>query len=56
MTTACQEACEKEGHAAILFGDLNDPQSQISQLLLKNNSTEIRADLELNTGVRYLNL
>jgi tetrathionate reductase subunit B len=56
MKTACQEACEKEGHAAILFGDLNDPQSEISQVLLKNNSTQIRADLELNTGVRYLNL
>jgi molybdopterin-containing oxidoreductase family iron-sulfur binding subunit len=56
MKTACQEACEKEGHNAILFGDLNDPQSQISQVLLKNNSTQIRADLELNTGVRYLNL
>jgi molybdopterin-containing oxidoreductase family iron-sulfur binding subunit len=56
LTTACQEACQKEGHNAILFGDLNDPQSKISQALLNTNSTQIRADLELNTGVRYLNL
>ncbi|MDJ0806867.1 MAG: 4Fe-4S dicluster domain-containing protein [Gammaproteobacteria bacterium] len=55
-TTACQDACQKEGHAAILFGDLNDPKSRISQVLKSNNSTQIRADLELNTGVRYLNL
>lgn len=54
--TACQEACAKEGHEAILFGDLNDPQSKISQVLKEQNSTQIRADLELNTGVRYLNL
>jgi len=55
-TTACQDACQKEGHAAIVFGDLNDPKSKISQVLKANNSTQIRADLELNTGVRYLNL
>ncbi len=56
MQTACQEACSKEGHGAILFGDLKDPQSEISQALKKYNSTQIRADLELNTGVRYFNL
>jgi molybdopterin-containing oxidoreductase family iron-sulfur binding subunit len=56
MQTACQEACAKEGHAAILFGDLMDPNSEISQALKKLNSTQIRADLELNTGVRYFNL
>jgi len=54
--TACQEACDKEGHQAILFGDLKDPGSEISQALLRHNSVQIRADLELNTGVRYLNL
>lgn len=55
-TTACQDACQKEGHAAIVFGDLNDSNSEISQVLKTSNSTQIRADLELNTGVRYLNL
>jgi len=49
-TTACQDAC-KEG--AILFGDLNDPNSDISKALREHNNTELRADLKLNTGVRY---
>jgi molybdopterin-containing oxidoreductase family iron-sulfur binding subunit len=56
MHTACQDACHKEGQGAILFGDLNDPNSEISKVLKTNNSVQIRADLELNTGVRYLNL
>jgi molybdopterin-containing oxidoreductase family iron-sulfur binding subunit len=55
-TTACQEACAKDGHHAITFGDLNDPESEISKVLKEQDSTQIRADLELNTGVRYLNL
>jgi molybdopterin-containing oxidoreductase family iron-sulfur binding subunit len=55
-TTACQDACSKEGHGAILFGDLKDPNSEISQKLKKYNSVQIRGDLELNTGVRYRNL
>jgi [DsrC]-trisulfide reductase subunit O len=52
-TTACQEACAEDGHQAILFGDLNDPQSAISKALQAQPSRQIRADLELNTGVRY---
>ena len=52
-TTACAEACQKDGHQAILFGDLNDPDSEISLRLKKFGGTQIRADLGLNTGVRY---
>ena len=52
-TTACAEACKSEGHQAILFGDLNDPASEIARKLAQFPSREIRADLELNTGVRY---
>lgn len=55
-TTACAEACQKDGHQAILFGDLNDPESEISQRLKKFGGTQIRADLGLNTGVRYQGL
>lgn len=54
--TACQEACHKDGHGAIVFGDLKDPDSEISQALKSQNSRQIRADLKLNTGVRYSNL
>lgn len=49
-TTACQEACTQ---GAIVFGDLKDPQSAVSQALAKYPTVQIRADLKLNTGVRY---
>ncbi len=55
-TTACQDACNREGHKAILFGDLKNPESEIAQALKKQHSHQIRADLELNTGVRYTNV
>ncbi len=50
---ACAEACAAEGHNAILFGDLKDPDSAISQNLAKHGGKQIRADLGLNPGVRY---
>lgn len=52
-TTACAEACAKDGHHAIVFGDLKDPDSEISKQLTNYPTTQIRADLNLNTGVRY---
>ncbi|MCA1791301.1 MAG: 4Fe-4S dicluster domain-containing protein, partial [Thioalkalivibrio sp.] len=52
-TTACVEACNKDGHQAMVFGDLNDPSSGISQRLEQEGSTAIRADLRLNPAVRY---
>lgn len=50
---ACVEACAANGSNAIIFGDLNDPNSDIAQRVKKYASSEIRADLGLNTGVRY---
>jgi molybdopterin-containing oxidoreductase family iron-sulfur binding subunit len=55
-TTACAEACTKEGHQAILFGDLMDPASEISKRLATQPSQQLRADLKLNTGVRFQGL
>lgn len=52
-STACADACKKEGHQAILFGDLKDPNSEISKRLATQPSTQLRPDLKLNTGVRY---
>jgi len=52
-TPACVEACDAENHNAMIFGDLNDPNSAISVELKKNGGKQIRADLGLNTGVRY---
>ncbi len=47
---ACVVSC-KEG--ALVFGDMNDPNSEIAQRLKQYSSTEVRADLRLNPGVRY---
>ena len=55
-STACQDACNSEGHKAILFGDLKNPASEIAQALKAHESRQIRADLELNTSVRYSNI
>ncbi len=50
---ACVEACAAEGHKAMIFGDLNDPKSEIAQRVAKYATTQVRADLGLNPGVRY---
>ncbi|MDH4133563.1 MAG: 4Fe-4S dicluster domain-containing protein [Gammaproteobacteria bacterium] len=55
-TTACAEACRKEGHNAIIFGDLKDPKSEISKRLAAQASQQLRPDLKLNNGVRYQGL
>jgi molybdopterin-containing oxidoreductase family iron-sulfur binding subunit len=52
-TTACQDACAKDGHAAIVFGDLKDPSSPVAKALAQHQSNQIRPELKLNTGVRY---
>lgn len=38
---------------AVIFGDLYDASSKINQTLKTIQSAQIRADLNLNTGVRY---
>jgi len=53
LQPACAVACTDAGHDAILFGDLNDASSEISQKMAAQGTTQIRSDLELNTGVRY---
>jgi len=52
-TPACVEACDSANHNAMLFGDLKDPNSDIAKAVKTYDSTEVRADLRLNTGVRY---
>jgi tetrathionate reductase subunit B len=47
---ACAEACQEK---AILFGNLNDPNSAIAKRVAAEDSTEIRGDLGLDLGVRY---
>ncbi len=50
---ACAEACQNK---AILFGDLNDANSEIYKKVRSVASDHIRADLQLNPGIRYQGL
>jgi molybdopterin-containing oxidoreductase family iron-sulfur binding subunit len=53
---ACVNACASAGHQAILFGDLNDPQSDISKKVASYATHQIRENLNLDTGVRYIGI
>ncbi len=55
-TPACVEACSAEAGGAMLFGDLNDPDSALSKRVASHATGLIRADLGLDQGVRYENL
>ncbi len=54
--TACAEACTQAGHGAIVFGDLNDPDSDIFKRVHTLATTQLRPDLRLDPGVRYQGL
>ena len=47
---ACAEACPNK---SILFGNLHDPNSEIAKKISTVASSQVRADLNLNTGIRY---
>ena len=53
---ACVEACAAAGHRALVFGDLNDPESPVAKSRAEGPSAELRPDFGLDTGVRYRNL
>ena len=55
-TPACVEACATAGHEAMLFGDLNDPASEIARRVATYRTTQVRADLGCDPGVRYQNI
>lgn len=50
---ACVEACADIGTKAIIFGDWNDPGSEISKRIVARAAIHVRADLGTNTGVLY---
>lgn len=50
---ACSQSCPNK---AILFGDLNDKESEIYKKIHSVASVQVRADLQLNPGVRYQGL
>ncbi|MCW8927073.1 MAG: 4Fe-4S dicluster domain-containing protein [Xanthomonadales bacterium] len=53
---ACVESCSNTGGGAMLFGDLKDPDSEISRRVATYATQQVRADLGLDPGVRYSNL
>lgn len=53
---ACVEACSKNGKVALLFGDLNDPNSEIAKRVASVSTTQIRSDLRTDPAVRYQGL
>ncbi len=53
---ACVEACNDTGGGAMLFGDLNDPSSEISKRVAAYRTTRIRSDLGCEPGVYYRNI
>ena len=53
---ACVEACSDAAGGAMLFGDLNDPSSEIAKRVAAYRTTRIRADLGCDPGVYYRNI
>ncbi len=53
---ACAEAVNSASRKPMVFGDLNDPNSEISRRLAKLGAKKLRADLGLNPGIRYQGL
>ncbi|HSQ02774.1 MAG TPA: 4Fe-4S dicluster domain-containing protein, partial [Burkholderiales bacterium] len=53
---ACVEACRTAGHDAMLFGDLNDANSAIAKRVAQFATSQVRADLKLDPGVRYMGI
>ena len=53
---ACVETCAAKGGGAMVFGDLNDPNSDVAKAVASHASSQIRSDLGLQPAVRYRNL
>jgi tetrathionate reductase subunit B len=53
---ACVDACQKAGKEAMLFGDLNDPNSEIAKRVRTVATKTIRPDLGLKPRVHYQGL
>jgi tetrathionate reductase subunit B len=49
----CVEACKAAGQGAMLFGDLNEPGSEIAKRVATYRTTQLRADLGCKPGVYY---
>jgi molybdopterin-containing oxidoreductase family iron-sulfur binding subunit len=52
----CVEACNAKGNGAMVFGDLNDPSSEIAQRIKTYRAIRLREGLGCSTGVYYSNI
>ena len=55
-TPACVEACRDTGAGALVVGDLNDPESEVSVLIVEHSARGIREDLGTKPKVFYIGL
>ncbi|HQY87442.1 MAG TPA: TAT-variant-translocated molybdopterin oxidoreductase [Tepidisphaeraceae bacterium] len=51
IVTACQQACATQ---AIVFGDLNDPNSKVSQLMKQKRTYAVLEDLNTRPRTKYM--
>jgi Fe-S-cluster-containing dehydrogenase component len=51
FTTACAQSCASK---ALVFGDLNDPNSEVSRLSTSNRGTKLLGELGTKPNVTYL--
>jgi molybdopterin-containing oxidoreductase family iron-sulfur binding subunit len=56
MEPACVEACRGANRGAMIFGDLNDPSSEVSRLLANSTAHGLREDLGTKPKVYYIGL
>jgi len=53
---ACVSACRARGMSALHVGNLDDPDSEVSRMIAKNNVQRIREDLGTEPKVYYIGL
>jgi molybdopterin-containing oxidoreductase family iron-sulfur binding subunit len=54
LIPACVEACQKNGSDALVFGDLNDPNSKVRELLSNHYAIRRKPGLGTDPKVYYL--
>ncbi len=53
---ACVQACAETGAGALTFGDLDDPESEVSRLVAEHSTKRIRDDWGTEPKVYYIGL
>jgi molybdopterin-containing oxidoreductase family iron-sulfur binding subunit len=53
IQTACQQSCPA---GAIVFGDLNDPNSQVARLMRSNRRYRVLEEINVRPSIAYLKI